>query len=184
MGNPYAPPSGNAPRPPAPAPHPPEPLPHPLPGPPGPSRPGDPDEVGRTTPRPDPEAARAASRRVLHFALLLLAGVITSALPLPWQAASLGFVVAALVAGVRALSSVWRAGLRGVLVPMLAIGLAFTALMSIALASLLALWPVQLERQQCLAGALTIAATEKCQVDFQTTLEDRLRELSRSPSAS
>lgn len=182
MGNPYAPPSGNAPRPPAPDPHPPGQPPHPVPGPPGPPRPGDPDQVGRTAPRTDPEAARAASRRVQHFSLLLLAGVVTSALPLPWQAASLGFVVAALVVGIRALSAVWRAGLRGPLVPMLAIGLAFTALMSIALASLLALWPVQLERQQCLNGALTIAASETCEIQYETTLEDRLRELGRTAS--
>ena len=184
MGNPYAPPSGNAPRPPAPAPRPPGQPPHPVPGPPGEPRPGDPDQVGRAAIRPDPEAARAASRRVLHFALLLLAGLVTSALPLPWQAASLAFVVAALVVGVRALISVWRAGLRGVLVPMLAIGLAFTALMSMAMVSLLALWPVQLERQQCLTSALTIAASDKCQVDYQHTLENRLRELGRTGSGS
>lgn len=183
MGNPYAPPSGNAPRPPTPDPHPPGQPPHPVPGPPGP-RPGEPDQVGRTVPRPDPEAARAASRRVLHFSLLLLAGVVTSALPLPWQAASLAFVVAALVVGIRALSAVWRAGLRGLLVPLLAIGLSFTALMSIALASLLALWPVQLERQRCLSSALTIAATQTCQADYQDALEDRLLELGRRGSGT
>ncbi|HEY5518634.1 MAG TPA: hypothetical protein VIK17_03200 [Cellulomonas sp.] len=116
----------------------------------------------------------------MHFGLLLLAGVVTSALPLPWQAASLVFIVAALVVGVRALRSVWRAGLRGMLVPMLTIGLVFTALMSVSMASLLALWPVQLDRQDCLQGALTIAARETCQVTFQNALEAKLRGLGRA----
>ena len=94
--------------------------------------------------------------------------MVTTTLPLPWQAASLVFVVAALVVGIRALRFVWRAGLRGVLVPMLAVGLAFTALLSVSMASLLALWPVQLERQQCLQDALTIASQE-----FQPTFSAR-----------
>lgn len=180
MGNPYAPPSGNAARPPTPPLHPPGQPPHPVPVPPGSPHPGEPDPLEGSARRPDPEAARAASRHIMHFGLLLLAAVVTSTLPLPWQAASLVFIVAALVVGIRALRSVWRAGLRGVLVPMLAIGLAFTALMSVSMASLLALWPVQLERQECLQGALTIAARESCQVDFQHTLEERLRELTRT----
>lgn len=184
MGNPYAPPTGNAPRPPTPAPHPPGQPPHPLPGPPGPGRPGDPGELGRAAVGPDPEAARVASRRVLHFSLLLLASLLTSALPLPWQAASLGFVVAALVVGVRALVAVWRAGIRGVLVPMLMIGLAFTAVMSIALATLLALWPVQLARQECLAGALTIAATDACQAGYTDAVKDRFSVLGGTGTGS
>lgn len=121
------------------------------------------------------------------FGLLLLATMATATLPLPLQSASLVFVVAALVVGIRALGSVWRAGVRGALVPMLAIGITFTALLSVATAGLLALWPMQLDRQHCLHDALTISANAKCQLDYkhtlldyQHTLEDRLR----APSAA
>ncbi|HEY8719113.1 hypothetical protein, partial [Pengzhenrongella sp.] len=137
----------------------------------------------RTGP-PDPLATRAASRLVMHFGLLLLASLLTSALPLPWQAASLGFMVAALVVGIRALSAAWRAGVRGVLVPMLAVGLALTALMAMVMASLLALWPIQLARQDCLQGALTISATEKCQVDFKNSVNHVMNDLKKPPSTS
>jgi hypothetical protein len=125
------------------------------------------------------------------FGLLLLATMATAALPLPLQAASLVFVVAALVVGIRALGSVWRAGVRGALVPMLAIGLAFTALLSVATAGLLALWPMQLDRQHCLQDALTISANAKCQTDYEHTLldyrhslEDRLRAPSKARAAA
>lgn len=106
------------------------------------------------------------------FGLLLLATIVTGSLPLPWQAGSLGFVVAALVVGIRALRSVRRAGVRGGLVPLLAVGLAFTALLSLGTVGLLALWPVQLDRQHCLQDALTISANDKCQTDYQHTLLD------------
>ncbi|QTE29974.1 hypothetical protein [Pengzhenrongella sicca] len=181
MGNPYAPPSGNAPRPPAPAPRPPAPPPHPVPTPPGPGGqpPVLPDPMRRAgPPKPvDPEVTRAAGQQIAIFSLLLLGAVIANALPLPWQAASLGFVLAALVVGVRALIFVWRAGIRGVLIPTLSIGLSFTALLAVSMSSMLLLWPVQVERQECLQDALTIAATQSCEADYQQALEDRLLEL-------
>lgn len=110
----------------------------------------------------------------MHFGVMLLAAVMTNTLPLPWQAGSFLFLVAALVVGVRALVSVWRAGLRGVLLPVLALGLVFTALLSLSMIGLLTLWPVQMERQDCLRDALTIAAEERCEKAFDTTVEERL----------
>ena len=120
---------------------------------------------------------RTVSQRLMTFALLLLATVLTNVLPLPLQAASLGFALAALVVGIRTLRFAWRAGVRGRLVRALAVGLTFTALLSVAIASPLAVWPVQLARQQCLQRALTIAATQNCQLDFQRTLNERLQQL-------
>jgi hypothetical protein len=125
---------------------------------------------------------RATSRRILHFGVLLLAAVITSTLPLPWQAASLVFVGGALVVGVRALALAWRGGVRGAVLPMLGLGLASAGLVAVTVLSLLAVWPQQLERQECLAGAVTIAATERCEAQFRRALEERL-EL-RSPGRS
>jgi hypothetical protein len=119
----------------------------------------------------------------MHFGVMLLAAVMTSSLPLPWQVGSFLFLVAAMVVGVRALVSVWRVGLRGALVPLLALGLVFTGLLSLSMLSLLALWPVQMERQNCLRDALTIAAEERCEVTFRTTVEERLLEMSAVGSA-
>ena len=181
MGNPYAPPS-NAPRPPAPPPQPPGPPPHPVPGVPGTPGPPRPVERAPRAPRqppppPDPVLAKEAGRRVGTFGLLLLASVATDVLPLPFQAASIGFVLAALVVGVRALRFAWRSGLRGMLIPTLAAGLTFTLLLTISMAGMLVLWSVELERQQCLQRALTVTSTSACQTDFERAVTDRLSTL-------
>ena len=177
MSNPYAPPSGHAPPSggPAPAPNP------PVPAPPDSRQPRSPVPAARKPP-PDPKVVQAAGRRVTTFSLLLLASVATNTLPLPWQAASLGFVLAALVVGVRALRFVWRAGLRGLLVSMLAVGLSFTLVLAVAMAGLLAVWPAQLARQHCLRGALTIAATQGCETDFTRAVENRVQRMTKTPT--
>jgi len=125
-------------------------------------------------PAPDSPIVRASSRRVLHFLALLLAAVLTSALPLPWQVGALVFVVAAVVVGLRALVLAWSGGIRGGLVVMLTVGVAVAGFVSLGMLSLLALWPQQLERQQCLAGAVTISANRQCEVEFQRAVEERL----------
>ncbi|WP_182111953.1 hypothetical protein [Actinotalea sp. JY-7876] len=130
---------------------------------------------GRVPPRPpDPEAARAASRRVTHFGLLLLATLVVTSLPLPWQAAAVGFAVAAVVVGIRALMAVWRAGLRGAVVPLLGLGIGFSAVMVLSLGTMLALWPLQVELEQCRRDALTISAQDRCQAEYEQSLRDVL----------
>ena len=114
----------------------------------------------------------------MDFGLLMLATLVTAALPLPWQAAGLAFAVVTVVVGVRALQAAWRAGLR-TLVPLLGVGLAFAMLMSVALGAILALWPLQVERQDCLRDALTISARETCEADFQESLQQRLEQATR-----
>lgn len=125
-------------------------------------------------PEPDPEKAAAASKRVMLFVLLLVAALVTASLPLPWQVAGVVFALASLVAGVRALHAVWRAGMRGALPAMVAVGLVFATLMTLSLSTLLALWPLQAERQSCLADALTISANEACEQQFQDRLSEYL----------
>jgi hypothetical protein len=132
---------------------------------------------------PDPAAVRATSRRVLHFGVLLLAAVVTSTLPLPWQVGSLVFVVAAIVVGVRAFVRAWRTGVRGAVLPMLGLGVVSAGLVALTVLSLLVVWPQQMERQTCLAAAVTIAATERCEADFRRAVEERL-EPALSPAAS
>jgi hypothetical protein len=145
--------------------------------------PGTPGPLGTQRPEPDPAAVRATSRRLLHFGVLLLAAVLTSALPLPGQIGSLVFVVAAIVVGIHALVQAWRAGIRGAILPVLALGVASAGLIAVTVLSLLVVWPQQMQRQTCLATAVTISGTERCEADFRRAVEDRL-ESSLSPAGS
>lgn len=117
----------------------------------------------------------------MHFGLAMLAALVTATLPLPWQAAGLAFAILAIVLGLRALRTVWASGMRGTLVPVLAVGLVFTTLMTVSLGTMLALWPLQLERQDCLRDALTITATEACETQFQQGLTERLEQIGQRP---
>lgn len=144
-------------------------------GPPQGSRP----QVGRephrpAPPAPDSEIVRTTSRRVLHFLAFLLASVVTSALPLPWQAASLVFVAVGIVVGLRALVLAWRGGVRGGLAATLSVGVALACFVGLGMVSLLAFWPQQLDRQECLAGAVTISANRTCEADFRRAVDERL----------
>lgn len=109
----------------------------------------------------------------MDFILLLLATLVMSATALPWQASALVFAVGALVTGVRALRSAVRSGLRGIVLPV-GVGLGVTAVMTLSLLTLVALWPLQAERQDCLRRALTVSAQEACEQQFSETLEERL----------
>ncbi|WP_265520735.1 hypothetical protein [Oerskovia flava] len=177
MGNPYAPPQGDAPprprpgtgpvdQPPAGGPPPPpaqQPSPQPAP------RPGPPEP-----PPADPEEARVATRRVVHFGLLLLLVIILSALPFPWQLASLAVAVAALVVGVRALRAVWRARVRGALAPAVVIGVVLTSIMALQMIMTLATWDIAITHQRCLDGAITVSATDRCEAARDAALQEWL----------
>jgi hypothetical protein len=128
-------------------------------------------------PRPGPtsEVARTTARRALHFFALLLAGVLTTSLPLPWQLGSLVFVLAAVVVGVRALVLGWRSGVRGGVLVALGTGIAMALVTGLLMATLLAVWPEQLARQACLARAVTISATQECEAQFQRSLDERVQ---------
>ncbi|WP_435738852.1 hypothetical protein V5D56_09945 [Cellulosimicrobium sp. PMB13] len=171
MGNPYAPPRPDAPQRPGPgdapssAPGAGARPPQPGPGAPPPPAPG-PVPPPRPTPEPepvDPESARLATRRVLHFGLLLLLVIVLSTLPFPWQMVSLAVAVAAIVAGVRALVATWRARVRGALVPALAIGVGLAVLLTFQLVGVLVTWDVAMEHQRCLDGAITVGAADRCE---------------------
>ncbi|MFI2755164.1 hypothetical protein ACGIF2_17180 [Cellulomonas sp. P22] len=176
MSNPYAPPSEDTPRPDPSRTRPVPDRPHggPRPGPPsGPPSPGrDPRQGPPPAPLPpiDPEALRVASRRVMNFGLLMIATIVVSTLPLPWRAASLVFVVLAIVAGVRALVATRRARVRGALTPMLLVGLAFAGMLSLTLVTMLATWPVQQAHEECLRGALTVSARAGCDQTYEQDL--------------
>ncbi|WP_372594515.1 hypothetical protein [Actinotalea sp.] len=124
------------------------------------------------TPPPDPEAVREATRPVGTVVMLMLATLLVSGLPLPWQPAALAFGLPALVLGIRAIGRLVRAGLgRSPLIALLAGGLAFTSLMMLTVGSSIALWSIQMENQRCVANALTISAQDACAESYQEALE-------------
>lgn len=117
----------------------------------------------------------------MHVVLLILAGLATSALPLPWQVASLGFTLTAIVVGIRALRRIRRPGRRDPISPLLVFGLMFAVLMTLSTVGTLMLWPVQMARQECLSTAVTISAREQCEADYEAGLRDRLQQLTSRP---
>ncbi len=127
-------------------------------------------------PQPSPEQLAATSRSVLRFGLLMLVAVLVMQMDLPWQMASLGFAVAALVVGVRALVRVIRHRQRGGIVVLLVFGLSLSGMLAVTSLSSLALWNEQMQRQECLRSALTVTAHERCEREFQQALEERFDE--------
>lgn len=125
-------------------------------------------------PPPDPELVARAGRTVRLFGVLLVASVLVSALPLPWRVAALVLAVGAAVAGVRALVAASRARLAGGLVPMLAVGVALTLLLATSTLQTVLPWSVQVEREDCLRGALTHSAQAGCEQDYQDSVQDWL----------
>ncbi|MBD5786879.1 hypothetical protein IF650_11890 [Cellulosimicrobium terreum] len=205
MGNPYAPPRPDAPPRPEPDDAPSGPQ-HGGPGssvPPGPRAPG-PQEPGPRAPGPqvtgpqpgdggpaggsperppvDPEVARAASRRVLHFGLLLLVVIVVSTMPFPWRGAALVAAVGSVVVGVRALIAVRRARVRGMLVPALAIGIGLALTIILQALGSLAMWDVETAYQECVDGAITVSATDRCDAERQQAIEDWTERLGRAPA--
>jgi hypothetical protein len=131
----------------------------------------------RASPSPvDLEQFPEIGRRMSRFLVLVLATLVTSSLPLPWQAGSLAFAIVTIVEGIRTLRAVWRTGLRERLAPLLIFGLALTALMTLSMGVTFAFWPIQLAHQECVSRAVTISSQEQCDVDFQDALNARLTE--------
>jgi len=139
-----------------------------IPGPPTPQR----------TPRPprevDPEKAQLGRRRLLHFASLMLLGLLSSNLPLPWQIIATVAFLAALIVGIRALITLWKAHVRGAVLPMITMGLVISGILLASSVTLLALWPMQMERQNCLHRAITVSAQEQCETAFEDGLKKML----------
>ncbi|WP_213283909.1 hypothetical protein [Cellulomonas hominis] len=138
---------------------------------PGSDVPGTAREPGTPAPPPDPETLARVGRLVRHFGVWLVAGVAASLLPLPWQAATVLFLVGAVLAGARALRTVAVARLRGGLLPMLVGGLLLTGLLLAGMLSSLVAWGPVTDRQRCLEGALTESARATCERDYRQAVE-------------
>lgn len=186
VSNPYAPPSEGASRPdlrpdasraPRPAPDDSGPTPH------GPRAPHPQQRPPATPPPPpDPEAMQHVSRQIMHFGLLMIGALLAYRLPFPWMASTLVLVVAAIVVGIRALRTTWRARITGALVPMLVVGLTFAGMFLVSVLATLAVWPVSQQLRECERDALTESATAECTQEFNDSLERLAPQLVRDPS--
>lgn len=144
-----------------------------------------PTEADRRSPdgSPDPEGVVKTAERARLVGILLLSSVLVATLPLPWQAAALLFALAALVMGIRTLVGAVRARARGMLPGVVAALVVLSALWSFGSTGRLLAWSVEVERQECMAGALTVTATQACEQAYQkglVDLQDSLRERANS----
>ncbi|WP_448061877.1 hypothetical protein [Cellulomonas hominis] len=149
-----------------------------------PAAPTTPPAVLAAPPAPDPDAVRRAGRLVTQFGLWMIASIVVGNLRLPWRMAGLVFVAAAIVVGVRAVRQAWRARLRGALVPLLVAGLSFAVLFGLSLASVAAVWSVQVEQQECRQSALTVSAQAACDRAYEQGLRDWRQRLQDRASGS
>lgn len=134
---------------------------------------GAPQTVPAAPERPpaDPEGTARATRLTRLFAVLVLASVLVETLRLPWKAAALPFALAAVVVGVRAVVVAVRARSRG-LAPLLAVGLFVALSWALLLTGQVATWPAQLDKEECLDGALTIGARSACETQYEQDVEE------------
>jgi hypothetical protein len=120
----------------------------------------------QTRQRPVRPPASASRRHGGRFALLALAGLLASRLPLPWMAAALVLVVAADVEGVLTARAIAREGGRAVQLVWCVCGLSLISLLGLGVAGTLVLYPITYDRQECLSGANTEVAKAACKDDF------------------
>ncbi len=114
-------------------------------------------------------------RRLGLFATLLVACFVTTWLPLPFSLATLVFAGWALVIGIMTLRHVLRAKERGIVVPLLVVGIFSSVMLVASTGTVLLVWPVQQAWQECRAGAVTVEAVERCDRQQRQDLEEHLR---------
>ncbi len=180
MGNPYAPPPASGPPQDDPALGParerqrqrPGGVPPEGPRPPGPPSTGRGPGTGPGRRPPSPEEVRTAGRRSLAAIGFTFGALITSGLPLPWQALAVAFSLAAVVAGIRALRTARATGLRRTLMPVVAVSLLLGAVYLVSSIGVVITWSIHQERQDCLNRALTVSAQDACEAEFRKALEE------------
>ncbi|MFC4615196.1 hypothetical protein ACFO3K_10785 [Cellulomonas algicola] len=120
---------------------------------------------------PDPAGTLKAAEQSRTVGVLLLGSVLVATLPMPWRVAAALFALAGLVLGVRALVTAVRARARGGLPAMLAVLVTMSAVWSLAVLTALSISPLLQEREDCMAGALTITAQKQCEHAFTDGLQ-------------
>ena len=116
-----------------------------------------------------PELMRA-SRRVMIFGALLVLTLITQTLDLPWRLVTVAVGLSALMYGIRAVIGVWKVGMRGLVIPAIGIGAIMSALMAFSTALSLFVWGIEMDFQDCRAGAITVSASEQCTAEYKSAI--------------
>ncbi|UFU05637.1 hypothetical protein [Ruania halotolerans] len=122
---------------------------------------------------PTPEEARAASKSVLTFAVMMFCGLLALNWPIPWQLAAPLFFAVSVALGIRALIVHRRISATGTFSVFLIFGVGMAGLLTFSALAPLALWDAQVERQECLDSALTIAAEQQCEDAYADALANR-----------
>ena len=156
MTNPYAPPDPNKPRAPR----------HPQ-SPPRQRLERHQKRAQEPPPELTPEQAKSVTGSTMVFGLLMMLTLLAGALPVPWQVVAPFVGLGALIHGVRTLIRVRTLRWPGMLSPMLIGGLMLTLLTTMGTTTTLTMfWDEQVAYQECRAGAVTIAAQERCQREW------------------
>lgn len=117
---------------------------------------------------------KAASGSTFRFGMLLILSLLASQLPLPYTLAAPVLILASIIFGVLALRKSWAISPRNIANPMLIAGIVMALMMSATVFSKLALWPVEMERQECVQYALTNQAKAECEANYENAVADRL----------
>jgi len=126
---------------------------------------------------PSLEELKAASGATFRFGALLILSLLSTQLPLPYTLAAPVLIIISIVYGIRALRRSWAISPRNLMTPMLIAGIAMALMMSVTVASKFALWPIEMERQECVQYAITNSAEAECEANYQKAVEERLTSL-------
>lgn len=121
---------------------------------------------------PEDPATVRASRRVLRFGGLLLLTLFVQTLDLPWRLLTVLIGGAAAVYGFMALVTAWKAGMRGLTIPAVVIGIVMSSVMALSTLLLLFIWQIEIDHQDCVNGAITVSARDTCDTTYQQDFDE------------
>lgn len=117
--------------------------------------------------------------RTWRFLAALFAFFLASGLPIPLQVIAPIIGVFAVYFGVRVVRAHIAIKLPGLGLPMALMGLMLCMYLLFGSVSNLVLWNEQVDRQECLSGAITHSAQDKCITEFNEAVKDRLGSFAR-----
>ena len=123
------------------------------------------------------EQLKELGRSLAWFAGAMLLTFLTSQLPLPGGAIAPVFGILTIVLGVRAIVRSRRVSTRNLLTPMAVVGIVLALLLTIGGISRVALWPIEVDKQECLRLAITNSARSECLQQYNDALQERLDSL-------
>lgn len=127
---------------------------------------------------PTPQMA-AANKKLLRFAMLMLATIITGMLALPLQLVTIPVAIWAVIVGIQALRASWAAKVRGAAIVFNIVAVGLTAVLGLSTASVLARWDIEMDRQACRNQAITHTAQLECTVNYDSAMTEYLKNLTR-----